>query len=307
MRTDLDLHQFHTVQLVPVTPYGDNGQVDPVAARQLYQRLDAAGIRVFIPCAGSAEFHALDPEEILDVVEIARETVGESSLVVAPVGFRAELAVDLGNRAHQRGAAAVLVMPLAFPYLSDPGAEDYYRRLLDEMDCPVMIYKKGPIPSDALLLRLADHPNLIGVKYAVNDLDAFNQIVVNDGGRLDWYCGSAERYAPFFALAGSRGFTSGAGNICPALVLGVQHALQAGDWTEAMRLQRLVLPIENYRDRHDSSFHVSLLKYAVTCTGISCGIPRPPQRQLTSQEQAEIRQLVETVQAAESEYLAAAD
>ncbi len=306
MTKDLDLKQFHTVQLVPVTPFDKEGQVNPEATRQLYERLGKAGIRVFIPCAGSAEFHALQADEIVSVIQIAREVLGTEARIVAPVGFRAELAVELGNRACQAGADAVLVMPLAFPYLSDAGAEDYYRCLLDEMECPVFIYKKGPIPSDDLLLRLAAHPNLVGVKYAVNDLDAFNQIVAADEGRIDWYCGSAERFAPFFALAGSRGFTSGAGNICPGLALGLQAALEARDWTEAMRLQHLMLPIENYRDRQGSSFHVSLLKYAVTCTGIECGHPRAPQRQLTPKEEDEIRALVETARAAEEEYLQSA-
>ena len=304
MTNDLDLNQLHTVQVVPVTPFDKEGQVNRDETARLYQRLEKAGIRVVIPCAGSAEFHTLTSSEILEVIQVARETLSDEAIIVAPTGFRAEFAVELANQACQAGAAAALVMPVAFPYLSDTGAEDYYRCLLDQIECPVMIYKKGPIPSDDLLLRLADHPNLVGVKYAVNDLNAFNQVVAADNGRIDWYCGSAERFAPFFALAGSRGFTSGAANICPALALGMQAALRDGNWQEAMRLQHLILPIENYRDRQGSSFHVSLLKYAVTCTGIECGAPRPPQRQLTSEEQAEIRQLVETVRAAEEKYLA---
>ena len=304
MTNALDLNQLHTVQLVPVTPFDEEGQVSQDQVVRLYQRLETAGIRVFIPCAGSAEFHTLTSSEILQVIQIARETLAEQATIVAPIGFQVDFAVELGNQAHQAGAAAALVMPLTFPYLSDAGAEDYYRRLLDQIDCPVLIYKKGPVPSDDLLLRLADHPNLVGVKYAVNDLNAFNQVVAADAGRIDWYCGSAERFAPFFAIAGSRGFTSGAANICPALVLGMQAALESGDWQEAMRLQHLILPIENYRDRQESSFHVSLLKYAVTCTGIECGLPRPPQRQLTAEEQADIRQLVETVTASEEQYLA---
>ena len=304
MTNGLDLNQLHTVQVVPVTPFDKEGQVNRDETARLYQRLEKAGIRVVIPCAGSAEFHTLTSSEILEVIQVARETLSDESIIVAPTGFRAEFAVELANQACQAGASAALVMPLAFPYLSDTGAEDYYRCLLDQIECPVMIYKKGPIPSDDLLLRLADHPNLIGVKYAVNDLNAFNQVVAADNGRIDWYCGSAERFAPFFALAGSRGFTSGAANICPALALGMQAALRDGNWQEAMRLQHLILPIENYRDRQGSSFHVSLLKHAVTCTGIECGVPRPPQRQLTSEEQDDIRQLVERVRSAEEKYLA---
>ena len=304
MANVLDLNQLHTVQVVPVTPFDKGGRVNQAETARLYQRLETAGIRVFIPCAGSAEFHTLTSPEILQVIQVARETLSEEAVIVAPTGFRADFAVELANQAYQAGAAAALVMPLTFPYLSDAGADDYYRYLLDQIECPVMIYKKGPIPSDDLLLRLADHPNLVGVKYAVNDLNAFNQVVAADGGRIDWYCGSAERFAPFFAVAGSRGFTSGAANVCPALVLGMQAALQNGDWQEAMRLQHLILPIENYRDRQGSSFHVSLLKYAVTCTGIDCGLPRPPQRQLTNEEQVDIRQLVAIVKAAEEQYLA---
>lgn len=304
MTEGLDLQRFHTVQLVPVTPYGADGQINRDATVRLYERLEKAGIRVFVPCAGSAEFHSLRDTEILEVIQLAHETLSEQASIIAPTGFRSDFAVELGNRACQAGAVAVLVMPLTFPYLSDAGAEDYYCSLLDQIECPLLIYKKGPVPSDELLLRLAEHPNLVGVKYAVNDLNAFNQVVAADAGRIDWYCGSAERFAPFFALAGSRGFTSGAGNVCPALVLGMQAALQDGDWEEAMRLQQLILPIENYRDLQGSSFHVSLLKYAVGCTGIECGLPRPPQRQLTAAEQVEIRQLVEIVTAAEDHYMA---
>ena len=86
----------------------------------------------------------------------------------------------------------------------------------------------------------------------------------------------------------------------------MQTALRDGNWQEAMRLQHLILPIENYRDRQGSSFHVSLLKYAVTCTGIECGHPRAPQRQLTPKEENEIRALVETVREAEESYLQSA-
>ncbi len=94
---------------------------------------------------------------------------------------------------------------------------------------------------------MAAQPGVIGVKYAVNDIDAFGRVVRDDEGRIDWFCGSAERYAPYFMLAGATGYTSGAGNICPHLTLAMFEACQGGDWAQALRLQQIIRPIEDYR------------------------------------------------------------
>jgi 4-hydroxy-tetrahydrodipicolinate synthase len=296
----LDRSDLHTVQLVPITAFDESGELALDPMRQLTARLYDAGIRCFIPCAGSAEFHSLDSDEIVTSIGMTREATGEDTRIMCPVGGPLRQAVSLGERALDAGADAVLVMPLAFPYLSNEGARDYYVSLMEQLDCPTLIYKKAEIPSDDLLLELADHPNLIGVKYAVNDIDAFNHIVQHDEGRIDWYCGSAERFSPFFALAGSPGYTSGAGNLCPRITLAKHAALAVGDWNEAMRLQQLILPIEDYRARCGSSYNISFLKYAIQLTGLNFGEPRPPQRQLTDAERAEIDALVPPILEAES-------
>ncbi|MCA9016964.1 MAG: hypothetical protein KDA77_16650, partial [Planctomycetaceae bacterium] len=56
-----------------------------------------------------------------------------------------------------------------------------------------------------------------------------------------------------------------------------------------------------YRARAGDSFNISMLKYAITLTGADFGPPRPPQRTLTSEQEAEIRQLMEPILEAEAE------
>jgi 4-hydroxy-tetrahydrodipicolinate synthase len=263
------------------------------------RRLFEAGIRVFIPCAGSSEFHTLSATEIEAAVAMTKSVVGNEATIVVPVGLQLQHAIDTGRRALAAGASATLVMPLANPYLSDTGARDYYRQLLDALGCPAILYKKAPIPSDDLLLELADHPQLVGVKYSVNDTSNVQRVIATDSGRIDWFCGNAERYAPYFFLAGATGYTSGAGNICPRLTLAMFHALAAGDYPEAMRLQAIINPIEHYRARDDSSYNVSFLKHAITHLGFDFGQPRPPYRQLTAHERREIDTLLPPILAAE--------
>jgi len=291
--------ELHNVQLIQITAFDANGQVAHDQMRMLSTRLFEAGIRVFVPCAGSSEFHSLLADEIVSTVKTLRDALGPEPVIIAPVGLQPQCAAEVGDRSLAAGADAVLVMPLAFPYLSDEGARDYYLALMERLQCPTLIYKKDPLPSDNLLLELADHPQLIGIKYAVNDINAFNAVVEQDGGRIDWFCGSAERFAPFFALAGSPGYTSGAGNMCPRLTLAMHTALVAGEWKEAMRLQRILLPIEHYRGRSGNSYNVSMLKYAMHHVGLDFGKPRPPFRQLTPNEEREIDDMMRPIMAAE--------
>ena len=163
-----------------------------------------------------------------------------------------------------------------------------------------MVYKKGDLPSDDLLLELAEHENLVGIKYAVNNMDAFIRVIRADQGRIDWFCGTAERFAPFYALAGAPGYTSGAGNICPRLTLAMHEAIGQGNWGEALRLQEILLPIEYYRSRENDSYNVSMLKHGIKQTGLDFGVPRPPQRQLTEPEMREIDEMLVPILEAEA-------
>lgn len=284
-------YRLRTVQLVPLTAYDSRGELALDTMRKLIQRLFDAGVRVFIPCAGSAEFDCLSADEIVSAVRMVREVVGSQGSVMVPIGRQVREAIRLGNDAVAAGADCALVMPLAHAYVSNAGAKDYYRAILDQVKCPVLLYKKSEIPSDDLLLELADHPNMYGVKYAHNDIDAFNRVIKADNGRVDWYCGSAERFSPFFMLAGAPGYTSGAGNIMPRTTLAMHKALAAGDWARGMQLQQRILPIEVYRARGGASYNITFLKQAIKHTGLDFGPPRPPNRQLTDAEIREIDQL----------------
>jgi 4-hydroxy-tetrahydrodipicolinate synthase len=293
--------RLRTVQLVPITAFDAAGELNLAPMHTHTKRLADAGVRCFIPCAGSAEFHSLSSREIVSTIEMNREVLGDQPVIMAPVGQQIREAVQLGKDSFAAGATAVLVMPLGHPYLSDAGARDYLLAMLEGLPGPVLVYKTGPIPSDDLLLELAEHPNLAGVKYAVNDMDAFQRIVQSDNDRIEWICGSAERFAPYFMLAGATGYTSGAGNLCPKLTLSMLRAIREDRWSDAMYWQKFIRPIEDFRGRAGSSYNISFLKYAIRATGLDFGEVRPPQRRLTASEMQEADRVTAAVLAAEQE------
>lgn len=298
-KAGLDLSRLRTVHVVPLTAFDSRGQVDLERQAALTTRLARAGMRVFLPGAGTSEFHSLTAEEVLELVQVTKTAAGPDSLVFAPVGMQLGQAIQVGRRARDVGATGIMFMPFTHPYLSQTGIRDYYLEVMQQVELPTLIYKKSPFPSDALLLELADNPWVVGVKYAENNLHDFRKTVVADRGRIEWLCGSAERFAPFFMLAGAGGYTSGAGNLCPHITLAMHAAFAAGEYAQGLELQQLLLPIEDFRAREGDSYNISMLKYALTLCGLDFGPARPPQRRLTATDEQQIDALLKPILAAE--------
>lgn len=296
----LDLSRLDTVQLVPPTPFSEDGRTvkyDELA--RFTESVVKVGVSVLLPAAGTGEFHSLSGGEVIGCVQATRDAAPEA-VVIAPIGFGVGHAVQIGQRAAEIGADALLLMPPVHPYLSDAGFRDYFNAIAASVPLPLLAYKKGPVPSDNLLTELGQGGRLVGVKYAVNEMDAFTKFVDVNRGKLGLYCGTAERFAPFFMLAGATGYTSGLGNLVPKLTLAMHTALKTGNYPEAMRLLGVVRPIEDFRALAGDSFNISAIKAAMQIAGWNFGPVRPPQRKLSSDELAQLRKVIEPMLAAES-------
>jgi 4-hydroxy-tetrahydrodipicolinate synthase len=299
MAKQLDLARLNTVQLVPPTPFTDDGRhvrFDELA--RFAESIVRSQVTVLLPAAGTGEFHSLSAEEVIGCVQSVRQAA-PNAVVIAPIGFGVGHGVQIGQRCAERGADAALLMPPIHPYLSDAGFRDYFQAIADATPLPIVAYKKGPVPSDQLLGELGQSGRLVGVKYALNDMDAFTKFAEANHGKLGLYCGTAERFAPFFMLAGATGYTSGLGNIVPRLTLAMHAALKAGNYPEAMRILGIVRPIEDFRALAGDSFNISAIKAALQIAGWNFGPVRPPQRKLTATETAQLRRILEPILAAE--------
>jgi 4-hydroxy-tetrahydrodipicolinate synthase len=292
---------IRSVHLVPLTAYNSDGQIDVEKQAAHVSRMYSAGMRVFMTAAGTSEFHNLSADEIVELIQINREASGPDAKIFAPVGLQLSFAQEVAQRSLAAGATGIMFMPFAHPYMSDAGAKDYYEAVIDKAQCPTLIYKKAGIPSDGLLLEMSKNPHVVGIKYAENEMNQFRSVTLEDNFQIEWLCGSAERYAPYYMLAGATGFTTGAGNLCPNIVLAMHAAFSAGEFSEGMRLQQIILPIENYRARCGDSYNISMLKHGMKILGHDMGEARAPQRRLTATEEQEIETLLQPILAAEAE------
>jgi 4-hydroxy-tetrahydrodipicolinate synthase len=279
------------ISAVPVTPFDRDGGVDDRALREVVGRIADAGIDVVVACGNTGEQASLTDGEAERATTLTIEASGDAA-VIAGVGGDLRTAAARAVRAVELGAAGIMVHYPTDPYVSDDGLIAYYTALAEATEGAVVPYLRGRGLSVRVLDSLAATPNVIAVKYAIPDVVAFGAFTSRYRDAFVPVCGLAELWAPFFWLAGARGFTSGLVNVTPKLSRALLVALRAGDYARGMELWRVVEPFERLRARHDNGNNVPVVKEALELLGLAAGTVRPPLAPLGVEDRAELERIV---------------
>jgi len=291
--TDELRQALHGVGITPVTPFStDLTRVDVGGLGANLEYILERGARLLYPCGNTGEFTSLSLDEWSTVVETTIAVAAGRAAVVPGIGHGYTAAREMLQRAASLGAAGALVMPPHPTYLADAGLIAHSAGLADEDALPLVVYKRGGWPSSDGIIELVNQVPVAGVKDGETDVSAFARYVSASPSGVVWTCGTAERYAPFFATAGARGFTSGLANVAPHLSLDMQQALEREDIATALELRERCLPFEELRARHGSANNVAAVKTALDARGLAGGRVRPPMRDLDEPTAAEVHGMV---------------
>ena len=288
--------RFRGISAVAITPFTEDGSgVDVAGLEATIDVLIAEQSDVVVACGNTGEYYGLSEAEARTVVgTTARALAGRAPLVVG-VGGAPAAARRATEHAAGAGAEAVMVHHPAHPYVTGEGLHAYFRTIA-EVGLPLVPYIKAPVVTTEELVRVAAEPWVVAVKYAVNDLPAFAQVVAAASGRAEvvWVCGTAERWAPFFFAGGAEGFTSGLVNVTGGLSRALLEALRSGDLQAALDAWSSILPFEQLRARKADGYNVSVVKEALRQLGRPAGPVRAPASEVGPDERAEIEAFLRT-------------
>jgi 4-hydroxy-tetrahydrodipicolinate synthase len=262
---------------VHVVPYAADGSVDHTLLARIVSDIAAAGIHNIVSAGNTGEFFSLTEREVLAVQATTIEAVAGKSLVTAAVGRSLTEAIATGRAAKACGADAIMSHHPNDPFAAPQSQADYFIALADSVDLPLVAYVRTDALGVANLVRIANHPNVAGVKFANTNLMQLAECVrATQGGPAVWVCGLAEGWAaPFYAL-GARGFTSGLVNVDPARSLAIWRALHDGDFAAARTLFNPIVPFETLRTRFNNGANVTVVKQAMALMGYPVGPARLP-------------------------------
>jgi len=277
MSVEIMLHALTGVSGVPVTAYDAGGEVEARVTARVYQRVAAAGIHNIVAAGNTGEFYALTPDEIRRVHEAAVAGVDGKAPVTAAIGRSLREAIRMAKDAASIGASAVMSHQPVDPFAAPAAQIDYFRDLAEASPLPLVAYVRAEGFGVDDMARLAGHGNIVGIKFATTDLMLLTRaIAASDPNGALFICGLAESWAPTFAAAGARGFTSGLVNVAPKLSLAVHAALAKGDFAAARAIVAKLEPFERMRTKFRNGTNVTVVKEAVSFSGLDVGPVRVP-------------------------------
>jgi len=274
------------VAITTATPFSkDLRSVDLDALTGNMEYLLREDGKFLVPCGNTGEFYSLTFDEWKQVLRTTLDAVAGKMIVTVGIGHSIGTALEMIRYAETEGADGVMVMYPQHVFSSEEGVLNYYRRIIDEAkEVGVILYKKGPLLTDEVLIKVLESGKVAGVKYAFGRIVDFARTVYTLGEDVIWSCGVAERFAPFYWLAGARGLTTGLGNFAPKISLGMFDALVRSDWTEAMRIHKMITPLEDLREGRGGANNVPVVKAVMDSLGLAGGNCRPPIHKLTEVE-----------------------
>ncbi len=158
-----------------VTPFTADGAINNDLLCDLVDWQLQSGVDGIVPCGTTGEASTITNDEHASIIEAVVTRVNGQAKVLAGVGGNDTRNVAiLASRALEIGADGVLAVA---PYYNKPtqaGMVAHFTAIADTVDIPLVLYNvPGRTSSNILpatVLRLAEHPNIVGIKEASGDL-----------------------------------------------------------------------------------------------------------------------------------------
>ena len=279
-----------------VSPMKADGSLDFDAYRNLLDWHIESGTSAIVAVGTTGESPTVSVEEHAQLIRVAAEHCRGRVPVIAGTGANSTReAIELTRHAFEVGVDATLQVA---PYYNKPSQEGLYRHfttVAQEGGLPVILYN---VPgrtvadiSNATVLRLADNPNIIGLKDATGDIGRGASLLARLPERFAVYSGNDDSALALMAM-GADGVISVTANVAPKPMAEMCAAALAGDFAKALTINRKLITLH---ERMFSEPNPVPVKWALARMGrIADPTVRLPLSPLTPAGQASVLDALKT-------------
>lgn len=237
---------FRGMATAMVTPMTTTG-VDYDALSRFIEFQIENGINALVAVGTTGESATLTPDERKAVIRFTVKQVNGRVPVIAGTGTNnTEHVLEFTRSACGDGADAVLVVTPYYNKATQGGLIKHYEMVADASEKPVIMYnvpsRTGCNLQAATVARLAEHPNIAGVKEASGDMSQVVEIAARCADKLSIYSGEDALTVPMMSIGG-QGCISVLSNVVPKLAVEMCDRFFAGDVAGAAQLQCRALPL----------------------------------------------------------------
>lgn len=287
--------KFHGIFAALTTPFKDEN-IDLKAFISNLKYYDQTSLAGYVVLGSTGEAVFLSEKEGEEIVSSTRENmVADKKLIAGASRESAKEAIKFINRLAQLGADAALVKP---PYyykskMTREALRAFYLRVADQAQIPLIIYhipQNTGIPLDSeLIIELAQHPQIIGLKDSSGHLATVGEVVPHVRSDFCFLTGAGSILLPSLQM-GACGAILAIASVIPEICCRLYDLFLHRQYEEAMSWQLKIIPLNKALTQ---TLGIAAIKYALDLIGLYGGEPRLPLLPLKEREKEEIRFLLE--------------
>ena len=232
-----------------VTPMHEDGSLDLAGMRRLVDFHVQEGTDAICVVGTTGESPTVDIDEHHELIRLVVKQAAGRVPVIAGAGANSTAeAIELTQFAKEAGADAALSV---VPYYNKPTQEGLYRHfraIAEAVDIPIILYN---VPgrtvadmSNETTLRLAQIPNIVGIKDATGNIDRVGDLIARAPQGFSVYSGD-DASACAAILMGGQGDISVVANVAPRLMHELCAAALGGDLVKARQLNARLLGLHH--------------------------------------------------------------
>jgi len=276
-----------------VSPLNGDGSVASDVLARLIDNLIDAGVHGLSPLGSTGEFAYLNPEQRLAVVQTSvAATRGRVPVIPGVASCAIADAVAQARAYEAAGADGILAIMEAYFPVGDEGVYQYFKAIAEAVSLPVVLYTTPNFQRSDLSLpvidRLSQLPNIAYLKDASNNTGRLLSIMQRVQGRMQVFAASAHIPAAVM-LIGGVGWMAGPACLVPRQSVRLYELCRAGQWDEAMALQRELWAVNQVFAKYNLA---ACVKGGLQLQGYAVGKPVPPQAPLSPEGREEVRALL---------------
>ena len=278
--------QFTGIMPALVTPFDLNGKVKENSVRNIMDWHLDSGVQGFYICGSTGEGPSLPPRTRMEMAEIAVDHAKGRGVVIDHIGASNIWdAIALTEHATKMGVDAISSLAPSYT-VKYPEQElvDYYRRISDHTDKPVIVYATpalGVADFSGLMTKLLEIPNVIGVKFTIRDYFEMRKTKEVNGGNVNLINGPDETLLCGLVM-GADGGIGTTYNLMPDWYVELYNAFVRGDMETALMYQTKVNHVTDILIKFKGAIRAT--KAALELKGYDIGNACFPARAYTEDE-----------------------
>lgn len=277
-----------------ITPMTPDEELDEQGLRTLVDTLIDSGVHGLFVLGTNGEFISLTESEKLRIARIAVDQARSRVPVIAGTGaYATRDVIALNRKMEDVGVDAVSVITPYFNGATQAELLTHYERIARATSLPVMLYtipaKTGITLNVDTVRRLADIPNIRGIKDSGGDFDRLLQLI--DLRRDDFavFTGT-DSMILWTLIAGGDGAVAATTNAVPSVVMSIWNNFQRGDIAAAREAQESLRAL---RDAFALGTLPVVLKTAAEMLGMPAGPARAPAQPLDAAARERLAKAIE--------------